>query len=301
MAVSAELVKELRNMTGAGILDCKKALEEAEGDMEKAVEVLKKRNQAVAVKKLSREAKDGKVAAFVSEDGKLGVLAEINSETDFVARSDDFSKFVVGIVGHIAKHAPCCVTADQAAGCANNLMDQKADNGLTVKDWLHDTVGRCGENIRVRRFDRFEAASGRVATYIHGEGRIGVIVEIELDKPELADHDEVKGLLKELYLQIAAMGPQYVDRTRVPEDILAKEKEIAAAQLGDISKKPKEIQDKILEGKLGKWFTEVCLVDQAYIREDSRKVQDVINEAGKKAGAQITVKRFARYALGEGL
>jgi elongation factor Ts len=301
MAVSSEMVKELRSTTGAGILDCKKALEEAEGNLEGAIEILKKRNQAVAVKKLSRDAKDGKVAAWLSGDAKLGVLAEINSETDFVARSDGFVEFVGQITAHIAGHGPCCVTADAAGGCANNLMDQKTDAGNTVRELMTDVIGRCGENIKVRRFERYETQAGRVGIYIHGEGRIGVILQVEVDQPEAAGSDELKALVKELCLQIAAMSPQYVDRASVPADLLVKEKEIAAAQLGDISKKPKEIQEKILEGKLGKWFGEVCLVEQAYIREDTKKVRDVVAEAAKALGAQVTVKRFARYALGEGL
>ena len=294
MAVSAQLVKQLRETTGAGILDCKKALEETDGDMAKAVEVLQKRNMAVALKKINRDAKDGQVAVFLDPNAQLGVLAEINSETDFVGRSDGFVKFVAEVCSHVAKAAPADV---------ESMMSQAwtHDAGLTVQDALTAMVGRCGENIKIRRFVRFEASQGRVGAYVHGEGRIGVLVDVSADKPGLADTDEFKALVKEMYLQITAMSPLVVGREDLPADVVEKQKEIAAAQLGDISKKPKEIQDKILEGKLGKWYAEVCLLDQVYIRDDTKKVRDVVAEAGRKLGATLTVRRFARYGLGEGL
>lgn len=199
MGFTAQQVKELREMTGAGILDCKNALTETDGDMEKAVEVLRKRNAAVAVKKLSREAKDGLVQTYVHGEGRIGVLVEVNSETDFVARSDDFRNFV-----------------------------------------------------------------------------------------------------KEICLQIAAMAPQYVTREEIPAAEVEKQKEIFLAQMGE-TKKPPEVLAKIIEGKLGKWYSEVCLMDQAYIREDSKTIRDLQNEIIARCGENIRVRRFARYALGEGL
>jgi elongation factor Ts len=293
MAISSELVKELRNMTGAGILDCKKALEETDGDLGKAVEVLQKRNQAVAVKKMNREAKDGKVAAWVSPDGRLGVLAEVNSETDFVARADDFVAFVGQVCEHVAKAAPASVDAAYEQSFV-------AEPTKTLKQAMTDVVGRVGENLRVRRFERYETA-GKIATYIHGGGRIGVMVEVTADKPEAVGTEDFASLCKEAYLQVAAMSPICVTRADLPADVVAKQKEIAMAQLGDISKKPPQIQEKILEGKLGKWYSEACLLEQTYIRDDAKKFQDVVAETSKKLGATVTVKRFARYGLGEGL
>jgi elongation factor Ts len=200
MAVSSELVKQLRETTGAGILDCKKALDETSGDIAKAIEVLQKRNAAVAVKKQDRAAKDGKVGTYVHGEGRIGVIVEVNSETDFVARSDPFAAFV-----------------------------------------------------------------------------------------------------KEICLQIAAMSPLVVGREDLPADVVAKQKEIALAQLGDISKKPAEIQEKILEGKLAKWYSEVCLLEQTYIRDDTKKVKDLLTEVIGRCGENVRIRRFARYALGEGL
>jgi len=294
MAVSSEMVKELRAMTGAGILDCKKALEESGGDMAKAVEVLQKRNQAVALKKMSREAKDGKVGAWCSQDGRLGVLVEVNSETDFVARSDPFVAFVDQVCNHVAMKAPQSVEAALEQPFA-------ADQSRTLKDAMNDVIGRVGENLRLRRFQRYESADGRVATYIHGGGRIGVIVEVGADRPEVVGTEEFASVCKEAYLQIAAMSPMVVGRSDLPPDVVAKQREIALAQVGDISKKPPQVQEKILDGKLAKWYSEVCLLEQTYIRDDSMKFQDLLAEVGKKLGAKLEVRRFARFAIGEGL
>lgn len=285
--ISAQMVKELREKTGAGMMDCKKALSETAGDFTKAEEWLRKKGISKAASKGARVAAEGLVGVEVSNGGKLGVIVEVNSETDFVSRNEDFVKLTAGVVQHIARHAPTTV---------ENLMEQAWTDGKKVKDALIEKIATIGENISVRRFARFQVeGAGVVGGYLHGNSRIGTLVEVlGSDSPEAAS------LAKELAMQVAAAYPKYLTRDQVPVEILEKEKEIYREELR-LAKKPEAIWDKILTGKLEKFFEQVCLVDQLWIKEDKKKIKDVVVEFGKKAGATLSIGRMGRLEVGEGI
>jgi elongation factor Ts len=297
--ISAQMVKDLREKTGAGMMDCKKALAESGGDFAKAEEWLRKKGISKAASKGARVAAEGLVGAEVSNGNKLGVLVELNSETDFVARNDEFVKLLSGLVAHVARHAPTSL---------ENLHEQAWTDGKKVKDALTEKIATIGENISVRRFERF-ATEGGLGQYLHANGRIAAMVEVlGSDKPEVA------AVAKELAMQVAAMNPRYVSREQVPADVLEKEREIyreeirnppppAPGEIRNPNKKPppEERWPMIIEGKLNKFFENVCLVDQVSIKNDKQKVKDLVAEAGKAVGATLTVGRVVRYEVGEGI
>jgi elongation factor Ts len=285
--ISASMVKELREKTGAGMMDCKKALSESGGNYEKAEEWLRKKGISRAASKGGRIAAEGLVGIEVTNGGKLGVVVEVNSETDFVARNDEFVKLTHGMTGHIARHAPQDVPG---------LLEQAWTDGKKVKDVITEKVATIGENITVRRFARFQVeGAGVVGMYLHANNRVAALVEVLG-----SDHAEAAALAKELAMQVTAARPQYTTRAEVPATVLEKEKEIYRAEL-QAAKKPEAIWDKILSGKLEKFYEGVCLVDQLWIKEDKKKIKDVIAEAGKKAGATLSVGRVARFEVGEGI
>ncbi len=285
--ISAQMVKELREKTGAGMLDCKKALSESAGDFVKAEEWLRKKGIAKAASKGSRVAAEGLVGVEVQNGGTLGVIVEVNSETDFVARNDDFVKLTAGMVSHIAKHSPKDV---------DGLLDQSWAEGKKVKDLLTEKVATIGENITVRRFVRLQVDGvGTIGMYLHSNNKVATMVEVLG-----STHAEAEALAKELAMQVAAAKPVYVTREQVPSDVLEKEKEIFREELR-MQKKPEAIWEKILSGKLEKFYEQSCLVDQLWIREDKKKIRDVVAEFGKKAGATLSVGRMARIEVGEGV
>jgi len=283
--ITAKMVADLRARTGAGMMDCKKALIATDGDFDKAIDFLREKGLATAVKKAGRVAADGRVHAIVEEGDRHGVLVEVNCETDFVAKGEQF----IDLCNHVAELVLKTRPADMAA-----LQEALGD---TVKE----AVARIGENIQVRRFARYEVAdAGRVHAYIHGEGRVGVLIELATSSQAVADHPEVKNLCHELALQIASMKARYVQPSDVPAEEIEHEKEILKAQAVNEGKKP-EIAEKMVAGRIQKFYKEVCLLEQEWVKDSSKTVSALVKEVAAKAGGEITVKRFARYEKGEGI
>ena len=275
--ITASQVKDLREKTGAGMMDCKKVLTETDGDMEKAIELLRERGIAKAAKKSDRIEAEGIVAAYVSEDGKVGAVVEVNSETDFVAKNEEFKTFVEDVAEQIAKENPADV---------EELLEQTSikDSNKTVKEVLTDKIAKIGENITIRRFERFES-NGLVEKYIHGDGKIGVLVDIENGDAELA---------KDICMQIAAAKPEFLDREAVPQERLDKEMEILKAQAMNEGK-PEAIAEKIVQGRVGKFYSEICLVEQEFVKNPDLKVKELLSSKNAK------INRFARFEKGEGI
>lgn len=281
MSITAAQVNELRKSTGAGMLDCKKALEETGGDIEKAVDTLRKKGLAAAAKKAGRAATEGLVAAVIAADGKSGALVEVNSETDFVAKNDKFQAFVADIANQVLAAAPADIDALLA-------QDSVKEPGKSIQIALNEAISVIGENLQIRRFARF-ASNGLTGSYIHAGGKIGVLVE-------LAGNGDLASLAKDIAMHIAAAAPQYVRRDEVAADVIEREKDIyrdKARQTG----KPDNIIEKIIEGQIGKFYAEVCLLEQNFVKDPDKTIQQVL----KSAGADVTVSRFARFVLGEGL
>lgn len=275
--ITAANVAKLREMTGVGMMECKKALVEAQGDMEKAVDNLRKSGAASAAKKSLRDAREGVIAQHITPGGKAGVLVEVNCETDFVARNDSFRAFCDEIAKKIA---------------ANPSVDLEADRQAAVS--------KIGENIKITRNARLEVTgNGLVAAYIHTGGKVGVLVEVGAGKAETANREEFKQLVKDITLQIAAGHPHAVSREEVPADVVAKEREIAA-QSDRLKGKPAQAMEKILAGVLDKFFQTYCLVDQGFVKRNSEvSVKDHVAEVAKQLGDEITIRRFVRFQVGE--
>jgi len=281
VSITAAQVNELRKSTGAGMLDCKKALEETGGDMEKAVDTLRKKGLAAAAKKAGRAATEGIVAALIAADAKSGALVEVNSETDFVAKTDKFQTFVADVANQVLVAAP----ADNDALFAQDAVKEP---GKTVQATLNEAIAVIGENLQIRRFARF-ATDGFVGSYIHAGGKIGVLVE-------LSGNGDLASIARDVAMHIAAAAPQFTRREEVSADVLEREKDIyrdKARQTG----KPENIIEKIIEGQIGKFYGEVCLLEQSFVKDPDKTIQQVL----KAAGADVTVNRFARFVLGEGL
>ena len=275
--VTASLVKELREKTGAGMMDCKKVLTETNGDMEKAIELLRERGIAKAAKKSGRVAAEGLVEAYVSEDGKIGAVVEVNSETDFVAKNEEFKNFVMNVEKQVVEKNPATVEELLA-------QDSIEVPGKTVNEVLVDKIATIGENMNIRRFERFES-EGLVEKYIHGDGKIAVLVNMKSGDSTVA---------KDVCMQIAAARPEYLNEASVPEDRLNKEKEILKAQTMNEGK-PEAIAEKIVQGRIRKFFEEVCLVDQAFVKNPDMKISQLLKEKNAE------VVEFARFEKGEGI
>jgi len=291
MSISATAVKELREKTNAGMMDCKKALQETNGDFEAAIEWLRVKGLASAAKKSDRVAAEGLVHA--QSNGKTGVLVEVNSETDFVARNDHFKAFVADIAHHVAT----------VAHHVGDILDQAFTKNPAVKvgDALKESISKIGENLVIRRTHRFDAAAnGLVHTYIHGEGKIGVMIELMASTPAAAAHPDFKVLAQDLCLHIAAMNPMAISSDQIDQAVVAKEKEVLKAKNLEQGKKA-EMIDKIVEGQIRKFLAENCLVDQQFVKNPDLRISDYMKEVGKKVGGDITVKRFMRFELGAGI
>ncbi len=275
--VTASLVKELREKTGAGMMDCKKVLTETDGDMEKAIELLRERGIAKAAKKSGRVAAEGLVEAVISEDGKTGAIIEVNSETDFVAKNEEFKTFVENVANQVLKTNPKDV---------EELLAQPAmfEEGKTVQESLVGKIATIGENLTIRRFARFES-EGLVEKYIHGDGKIAVLVNMKKGDSIVA---------KDICMQIAAARPEYVRREEVPEERVAKEMEILKVQTMNEGK-PEAIAEKIVQGRIGKFYEEICLVDQAFVKDPNMKISELL----KQKDAEVA--EFARFEKGEGI
>jgi elongation factor Ts len=279
------MVKKLRDQTGAGMMECKAALTEAQGDFEEATTILRKRGLATAAKKAGRTASEGLIGSMLSPDRSVGILAEVNCESDFVARTDDFQQLIKDVLAEIEK------SGDGAT--QSWLVDPEGP----VRKRVAATIGKLGENMAVPRFVRY-AGQGYVGQYIHLGGKIGVQVEFTGVTPAVASRDEFTTLVKEIAMQIAAASPAYAIRDAVPAEVLEKEKSIYRAQMEN-SGKPANVLDKIVEGKLGSFYQQVVLTDQPSIRDPKMAVKDVIGAANKTLGATVAVSRFARLKVGE--
>ena len=275
--VTASLVKELREKTGAGMMDCKKVLTETDGDMEKAIELLRERGIAKAAKKSGRVAAEGLVEAYISEDGKVGAIVEVNSETDFVAKNEEFKTFVMNVAKQIVETNPKNV---------EELVNQQSifEEGKTVNESLVGKIATIGENLSIRRFARFES-KGLLEKYIHGDGKIAVLINMTKGDKELA---------KDLCMQIAAARPEFVKRDEVPQERVDKEMEILKVQAMNEGK-PEQIAEKIVQGRVGKFYEEICLVDQVFVKDSSLKVSELLKQ---KDGEVV---EFARFEKGEGI
>ena len=289
MAITASMVKELREMTGAGMMDSKKALNETDGNMDEAVEYLRKNGQAKAEKKAGRIAAEGLVMAEVKDD-KTAAIVEVNSETDFVAKNAEFQGFVKAVTEQ-------AVDTDAADMDAFMAEAWKEDTSKTVKDALTEKISVIGENLNIRRFEKV-VTDGCVVSYIHGGGRIGVLVEADTD----VVNDDIRTCLKNVAMQVAAMSPKYTSRDEVSQEYIDHEKEILLAQAKvENPDKPDNIIEKMIIGRLNKEMKEICLLDQVYVQDSDLTVAKYVEKVAKEAGANMSVKRFIRFETGEGL
>ena len=294
MAITAAMVKELREMTGAGMMDCKKALNETNGNMDEAVEYLRKNGQAKAEKKAGRIAAEG-LCKVVLKDDRTAAVVEVNSETDFVAKNEVFQSFVAAVADQ---------AVDSSAADMDAFMAEKwnQDNSITVKEALVAQIAKIGENLNIRRFEKVVADNGCVVSYTHGGGRIGVIVEAETD----VVNDAIKEAMTNVAMQIAALSPKYVSTDDVSEEYKAHEKEILMAQIANDPKmagKPEKVIEGAVVGRLNKELKEVCLLEQPYVKAEDGKqtVAQYLAQVAKENGAKLSVKKFVRFETGEGL
>ena len=295
MAITAAMVKELREISGAGMMDCKKALTATEGDMDKAMEFLREKGLATAQKKASRIAAEGIVMLKVAEDSKKAVAVEVNAETDFVAKNEKFQAYVA----QVAEQALVTEAADIDAFLAETW---KFDTTKTVNEALAGQVAVIGENMKIRRFQKVEEENGFVASYTHMGGKIGVLVDVVTD----VVNDEIKEMAKNVAMQIAALNPKYTNRSEVSEEYIAHEKEILMAQIQNDpkeSQKPEKVIQGMISGRINKELKEICLLDQVYVKAEDGKqsVEKYVAEVAKANGANVTIKGFVRYETGEGI
>lgn len=289
--ITASQVKELRECTGAGMMECKKALTEAGGNLEAAVDILRTRGLAALAKKAGRATNEGTIAAFVSTDGKVGVLVEVNSETDFVGRNAEFTGFAAELAEHIAGEAPTGV---------ENLLEQTISaRGITVSELFGEKVSKLGENMGVARFAREEiAGNGAVATYIHGGGKIGVLATFAFNNADTASKPEFQAFAKDVAMQVAASSPMNANRDEIAPDVVEHELSIYRAQAAE-SGKPEAIQQKMAEGRLEKFYKEVVLTEQVFVKNPDITVAQYAAQTGKAVGDTLSVVGFERFVLGE--
>ena len=294
MAITASMVKELREQTGAGMMDCKKALTETDGDFEKAIEFLREKGLATAQKKAGRIAAEGIVSTTIKDGDKVAAIVEVNAETDFVAKNEVFRTYVKEVVEQAADTEAADIEAFKAEPWA-------LDTSVTVAEKLAAMIAKIGENMNIRRFEKIVSDDGVVVSYIHAGGKIGVLVEAKTDN----NSDAVKEALKNVAMQIAALNPKYVSTDEVPEDYKEHEKEILMAQAKNDPKnanKPENIIEKMIAGRLSKELKEVCLLEQEYVKAENKEtVAKYLEAVSKEVGSEVTLKRFIRFETGEGL
>jgi len=281
-AVTPVMIKELREKTQAGMVDCKKALEETNGDMDAAVDFLRKKGLASANKRLDRAVKEGLVIIETADNGKTAYMVQVNCETDFVAKNDDFKKLVQEILKQSIATGKEKITKDELPAALDELIKGQ--------------IAKTGENTQFGGFVKVTTASGLLSTYVHLNNKIGVILELE-SNPDVSSNADVQTLGKDICLQIAAMSPQFIDSSEISEDVKEKERVIYREQLKD-SGKPAPVIEKIVEGKLGKFYSEVCLVDQEFIKEGGKKISAVVKEKGDALKSKIAIKKFIRFQIG---
>ncbi len=294
MAITASMVKELREQTGAGMMDCKKALTETDGDFDKAIEFLREKGLATAQKKAGRIAAEGIVSTTIKDGDKVAAIVEVNAETDFVAKNEVFRTYVKEVVEQAADTESADIEAFKAEPWA-------LDTSVTVDEKLAAMIAKIGENMNIRRFEKIVSEDGIVVSYIHAGGKIGVLVEAKTDNAS----DTVKEALKNIAMQIAALNPKYVSTDEVPEDYKEHEKEILMAQAKNDPKnanKPENIIEKMIAGRLSKELKEVCLLEQEYVKAENKEtVAKYLEAVSKEVGSEVTLKRFIRFETGEGL
>ena len=289
MSITASQVKELRDRTSAGMMECKKALQETDGDIEAAIKKLREAGAIKAAKKADRAAKEGVVASHIDSDSKHGILAEINCETDFVAKNDNFQSFASELVDAVA---------------ASGATELDAANAIphgdgSIEDFVKAKVIELGENLQFRRLTRYDIeGSGVVASYIHLGGKVGVLVEVGCENDSTTSNDDFRSLVKDLTLHIAALSPAGINREDIPADLIETEKEIARKEL-EARGVPADKIDGAAQGKLGKFYAERCLLEQAFVKDPDTSVGKLLESKGKELGDSITIRRFVRYALGE--
>lgn len=286
--ITAQSVKELREKTGAGMMDCKKALTASEGDMEKAIEILREKGLAAAAKKAGRIAAEGIVKTYISEDSKSAGIVELNCETDFVAANEEFVNFATRLAE---------MASVTSAKSVEEFVAEKFDAENTVSEALTALIAKLGENMTVRRFDKFNVANGVVESYIHGGGRIGVVVELNCDADNVA---VLKEVAKDVCMQVAAANPSFLSREDVDTEALEKEKEIYRVQ-ALYEGKPENIVEKMVMGRIQKYYKEVCLLDQAWVKDGDKSISKYLQEKSKEVGSPITINKFVRFERGEGI
>jgi elongation factor Ts len=286
MAINAKQVKELREKTGAGMMDCKKALIEADGDFEKAIEILRKKGASVAAKRAERTANEGIVLTKILDDGNKGIILEVNCETDFVAKSDDFVSFANTVMDVIIKEAPANV---------EELLKLSA-NGSTIADELSNITGKIGEKIEISRFKIEVAENGLITDYVHHGSKLGVLIRTDNVSDE--GKSEFGELAKDIAMQVAAMNPGFLKKEEVSQEVLDKEIEIYK-EIARKEGKPEQILEKIASGKLSKFYDENCLIEQAFVKDNSKKVKDLIKEHNKKYSSNAEIKLFYRLHLSD--
>jgi elongation factor Ts len=308
--ITPELVKKLRERTGAGIMDCKRALVAANGDMGEAEIILRKQGIAAAGRKESRSTKQGLIGSFISANAKLGVLVEVNCESDFVARTEDFQALTADIAAHIAETKPKVVRLDEVTEAERaNFREHEAlyqqrfakDQNTTVDELVKTKIAKLGENITISRFVVFEVnGEGVVGNYIHTGGQIGVLLEVNTKSDEVIRKPEFHTLVRDIAMQIAAAAPQCVGKEDVAKDLLEKERDIQRERARGEGK-PDKMLEKIVEGRMSKFYEEICLLEQPFIRENTITVGDLIRTAATKLGSSINVARFMRYKVGDAM
>ena len=294
MAVTASMVKELREMTGAGMMDCKKALSATDGDFDKAIEFLREKGLATAEKKAGRIAAEGLVATTIKDGDKVAAIVEVNAETDFVAKNEVFQTFVKEVVEQAANTDAADIDAFKAEKWA-------LDTSMTVDEKLAAMIAKIGENMNIRRFEKIVSEDGIVVSYIHAAGKIGVLVEAKTENND----ERVKEALKNVAMQVAALNPKYVSTDDVPEECKEHEKEILIAQAKNDPKnanKPENIIEKMITGRLAKELKEICLLEQEYVKAENKEtVAKYLEMVSKEVGTPVELKRFVRFETGEGL
>lgn len=280
------MVADLRAKTGAGMMDCKKALNETDGNIEEAVDFLRKKGLSAAAKKSDRVAAEGLIS--VAGEEKAGAIVEVNAETDFVAKNDAFIAFSKGVAQTVFDHNPADVDALKGLDFPGS--------GRNVGDELTHQISTIGENMNIRRFARLETAAGAVASYVHAGGKIGVLVQLDSD----GQADQIAATARQIAMHVAAANPQYLSRQDVPDEIVAKEKEIMKVKALE-SGKPENIVDKIVEGQINKFFGEICLLEQVYVIDTDMKVGKVVEKLAKDIGSDVTLAGYVRFQLGEGI
>ncbi|MCY6483944.1 translation elongation factor Ts [Clostridium aestuarii] len=287
--VTAKMVKELRELTGAGMMDCKKALTQTDGDVEKAIEFLREKGLAAAAKKSGRIAAEGLVSTYISDDNKTAVILEVNCETDFVAVNESFVNFTNSVAKQIATSNVSTV---------EELLEEKfiEDASVTVKEVLTALIAKIGENMNIRRFEKLNIENGSINSYIHGGGKIGVLVALSCEK----ENEVLKPLAKDISMQVAAANPLFLDENSVDHDAINKEREIYRVQALNEGK-PEKIVEKMVEGRVKKYLKEVCLVDQIWVKNSDYTITQLLQEKSKEVGAEIAIAKFVRFERGEGI